>query len=127
MDHYLPYQDESEWPLWTPEGQHSLPQPWPEQSKRRRAANGDELELMSRYVAFDPLAQWAKREIRVRLWRDGELIQEETHALHANLYFHQEMLDLLRRAGFRHIRVESDFTPNAATAESKILVYIAQA
>lgn len=126
MDHYLPYQDENEWPLWTPEGQRGLPHSWPDQGKRRRTANGDELELMGRYVAFDPLAQWVKREIRVRLWRDSELLREETYTLHANLYFHQEMLDLLSRAGFHHIHVESDFTSDPATPDSKVLVYIAQ-
>lgn len=57
LDHHLPYASEEEWRYWTSAGQRELPLPWPAAGERRVAADGDELELTTRLVALDPLAQ----------------------------------------------------------------------
>lgn len=61
LDNYLPYKDADEWRYWVKEERERLPEPWPENGRRKRAANGDEIELRSRLAAFDPLEQVATR------------------------------------------------------------------
>ncbi len=54
---------------------------------------------------LDPLEQRATYEMHAGMWRDGELIQQEEHALHINFYFKNETLLLLERAGFTDVIV----------------------
>ena len=121
FDLYLPYG----WPYWTKEGRQTLPQPWPEAGDRKRTADGDELELRRRLVAFDPLDQAATRQIRAILWRDGRIVHEEEHTLLERLYFHNEVLQMLSIAGFKFIEVLSDHSHEPASSDSEILIYVA--
>jgi SAM-dependent methyltransferase len=126
LDSYLPYKDADEWKYWTRDGQKVLPEPWPAGS-RRATAGGDELELLGRLYALDPLAQVATRQIRARLWHDGEIVREEEHTLLERLYFRDEVLQMLRTAGFSEVEVFADYTKEPAAADAGILIYVATA
>jgi SAM-dependent methyltransferase len=126
IDYYLPYKDADEWRYWPNEERAELPEPWPEEGLRKRAADGDEIELLIRLAALDPLEQVATREIRARLWRDGRVVEEERHVLLERLYFRNELLDMLALAGFEDVEVLGDHTEDAATAESGVLVFVAR-
>jgi SAM-dependent methyltransferase len=126
LDNYLPYKDADEWRYWVKEERQKLPEPWPSTGTRKRAENGDEIELRSRLANFDPLDQVATREIRAFLWRGDELLKQEQHTLLERLYFRNELLEMLALAGFQDIHVLGDYTEHAASADSGVLVYVAR-
>jgi len=68
----------------------------------------------------------ATREVRAFLWRDGELLKQEEYVLIERLYFRNELVAMLRAAGFSDVRVLGDYTEDAATSDSGILIYIAR-
>ena len=76
-------------------------------------------------VALDPLEQRITYEMRAGMWREGELVREEEHMLHVNLYFKNELLLLLERAGFRDIVVHGDHREEPPTEDSDFLVFVA--
>jgi SAM-dependent methyltransferase len=100
VSHHLPYADAEEWRCWLPEEREPLPRPWPEQGTRRRAADGDELELVARLAGLDPLEQRRTLQIRATLWRGEQRVAVEERELRENLYFRGELLLLLDQAGF---------------------------
>ena len=118
FNYYPPYGDSDEWNWWLPGQRPDLPEAWPESDLRKRAADGDEIELSSRMFAFDPLRQNNARQIRARLWRDDELIQEEEGTLDGNLYFSQELRLMLRIAGFSDVDEREAYTNQPATPNS---------
>ena len=126
IDYYLPYKNADEWRYWPNEERGELPEPWPEEGLRKRAADGDEIELLIRLAALDPLEQVATREVRARLLRDGRVLEEERHVLLERLYFRNELLDMLALAGFEDVEVLGDHTEAAASAESGVLVFVAR-
>lgn len=126
FDYYLPYKDPDEWKFWPAVEREELPEPWPEAGVRKRAADGDEIELLIRLAALDPLEQVATRELRARLWRGGGVVEEEQHVLLERLYFRNELLDMLATAGFSDVEVLGDHTEDVATAESGVLVFVAR-
>jgi SAM-dependent methyltransferase len=98
-------------PTWTPE-------------QRRRGSDGAEYALQSRVVDFDPLEQRITWEMRARMWSDDELVREEEHTLHINLYFKNELLMMLERAGFTEIDVRGDHSDHPPTPDDDFLVFI---
>jgi hypothetical protein len=64
--------------------------------------------------------------MRAGMWRDGELVQEEEHALRINFYFKNELLLLIERAGFTDIVVNGDHREEAPTRNSDFLVFVAK-
>ena len=126
FNHYLPYGNARHWPYWLPEQQQRLPQEWPATGTRRRAADGDELEMRGRLVALDPLAQRATRQTRVALWRGGRLVAEEDHTLQESLYFRNEVLLMLAQAGFAEVAVHGGYAEAGATAQDTMLVFAAR-
>ncbi len=112
----LPYEEADRWHFWLPEHRRKLPEAWPETGQRKRASNGDEIELRSRRVDFDPLEQCWTREIRATLWRDGKIVAEEVHTMLARAFFRNELLAMLARAGFADVAVygpDGKAPPNA--------------
>lgn len=104
MDHYLPNLEHPRgWMSWVEAP--DLPRPWPSRGDRRRAADGTELELRTRQLAFDPLEQTTTLEIRAIHYVDGSEAAVETSAIHIDLYFKREIELMLRVAGFRGISV----------------------
>jgi SAM-dependent methyltransferase len=125
FDHHLPYGNPGSWRYWVKERRQQLPVEWPSSGERKRAADGTELELMTRMVALDPLAQRWTSEIRVGQWRGEELLALEEYALSGNLYFKNEVALMLEQAGFRDVRTYGAYTEREATPDDDILVHIA--
>ena len=127
-NHHLPYADRDEkgWSHWLPGRRVSTPHEWPTEGDRRRAADGDELELVSRLAEFDPLAQRKTLEMRARLWHGGQVVKEESYRLKENLYFAQEILLLLDQAGFHDLAVEGGYTGRPATANDGMVAFVAR-
>lgn len=101
------------WGAWLPESRPRLPTPWPPRGDRRVCADGSELELKGRVLAFDPLEQTSTRALRVEHWVDGELHEAEERSIRLNIYFKNEVELMLRAAGFSEVRVTGDLTDEA--------------
>ena len=127
VDIEVPYADAQQWPLWTKEGRAELPHT-PEPPDRGRPAPDDaEYGLRSAYVSFDPLEQRVSLAMVARKWRDGVLEAEETHHLDIGLYFKNELLAMLERAGFDDIVVHGDHVEVDPTADDDFIVFVARA
>ncbi|MEO8461904.1 MAG: class I SAM-dependent methyltransferase [Chloroflexota bacterium] len=124
--HELPYEglDAERWGVWLPDGRASLPGPWPDEGDRKRTADGDEIELIGRWVGFNPYTQRRDLELRARLWREGKVITEETRALSETLYFAQEILLMLELAGFRDVEVGAGSSRRPASQDDGVVVFI---
>ena len=109
-----------------PERRRALPQEWPSSSERKLLADGSELELAARTIAMDPLEEVATRQIRARLWRKGELLEEEVHTQKLEDYSKNELVLMLERAGFGEIQIRGDYSDEPATADHKALVFVAK-
>jgi SAM-dependent methyltransferase len=128
LDNENPYAGGSPWGDWLPEESANLPRPWEplEEAERRRAADGAEYGLQARVVDLDPLEQRLAYEMRAGMWRDGELVQREEHTLQLNLYFMNELVLLLERAGFEDIVVHGDYVEQPPTRDTKFVVLVAR-
>ena len=122
----LPYAEADRWNCWLPEYRRTLPEAWPETSDRKRASNGDEIELRSRRLDLDPLEQVWTREIRATLWRGGEVVREEIHTMREKAFFRNELLVLLARAGFVDVAVSGGYDDREAKGEDLMLVFLAR-
>jgi SAM-dependent methyltransferase len=121
----LPYAEADRWRFWIPEESRSLPEPWPESGERRRAADGDEIELRSRRIAFDPLEQMWTREIQATLLHDGEVVTREEHILHERSFFRNELVLMLRHTGFSEVVVSGAYDGRPARSDDLRLVIAA--
>jgi SAM-dependent methyltransferase len=127
FSHGLPYGDEeSEWLRWLPGRHGDHPEPWPSSGDRRRMADGDELELIFREAAWDPLQQLSIREMRARRWHDGMVVQQDEHSLILGAFFAQEVLLMLEVAGFVDLEVQGGYTGAPATSDDAEVVFVAR-
>lgn len=125
LDNEVPYSDATQWGLW-PAGQRGgLPQPSEPPGARQLGPDGDEYALKSRLIALDPLRQQETWEIHAYRWRDGALVAEERHHLTSNVYFCNELVMMIERAGFTDVEVRGAYNDLAPTAEDSFLVYVA--
>ena len=113
-------------PLWRSETRAQLPEPWPEQIGKAQPQDGSEYELYSRVVALDPLKQQVTRQMRTLLWRDGRVTAEQEYTLTENLYFRNELCQILERAGFSVEAIQGGFQEVEATAEDDVVVFLAR-
>jgi len=120
------YASPEAWQYWTPAKRQELPGAWPEQGKRRRASDGTEYVLRSRLLDLDPLEQSFMHQIRVEKWQDEDLVAEEEYTLRGQMYFKNELIMMLERAGFQDVSVQGDYTAESATADHSELVFIAR-
>lgn len=122
------YNDPPAWLNRLPDSRHSLPDEWPEAEPgdRRRLSDGTELELVHRTVEMDPLEDVAVRQMRARLYADGKLIREEIHTQKVGDYSKNELVLMLKTAGFRQIQVTGDYSDEPATADHLDLVFLAR-
>jgi SAM-dependent methyltransferase len=107
--------DERDWARWLPGRRVEGAADWPAEGSRRPTTDGDELELMTRSVDFDPLLQRRTIEMKARRWREGRVVEEDQRILQENLYFPQELLLMLDVAGFRDALVEGRYNGLPAT------------
>lgn len=126
FDYSPRWNDPPAWLSRLPEARHALPDTWPDSSERELLADGSELEMATRTVAMDPLEDVATRQIRARLWRNGELIREEIHTQKVEDYSKNELLLMLERAGFGDIQIVGNYTDEPATADHWALLFVAR-
>jgi SAM-dependent methyltransferase len=102
IDHYLPNREAAHaWNDWVE--QPELPRPFPDSGDRRRAADGTELELRTRTVAFDPVEQTLRMEMEIRHTKDAETIGRERQLIDLGLYFKNEIELMLHHVGFTDV------------------------
>ena len=119
-------QQPATWKSWVQEPR--LPQAWPERGAPRDLGDGTALAIAVRTVAFDPLEQILVREMRADLYRDGEVIQSEVHRLDHMIYFNNDILLMLRLAGFGEVEVFDGMTSEAPRPwETTRLMFVAHA
>jgi SAM-dependent methyltransferase len=125
----LPFneRDEAQWARWLPGRRDAIPHPWPEEGERRRAADGDEYELVGRLAELDPLEMRQTLEMRARLWHNGAIVAAEVGRLAESLYFVPEILLMLGVAGFGDVAFEGRYNGRPATPEDGTVVFVARA
>lgn len=126
LDNEVPYADGNGWELWTTEGRATLPSARRPPGERDVGADGAEYELRSREIDLDPLEQRLTMEMQAFMWRDGELVAADEHHLTLTLYFKDEIVLMLERAGFVEVTVRAALTDEEPTAADKFLVYRAR-
>jgi SAM-dependent methyltransferase len=126
FNHYPPYADDR-WSYWVPGKRKTLPEPWPNQDevKPRYVANGDGYDLQTRCADLDPLTQRMTLECRITLWRAGERLRQEQYAIQMMLYFCDEVLEMLDRAGFKQVTMHGGYHEEAVSADSAMWVFTA--
>lgn len=123
----LPYNDAKEWALWHKEARTHLPESWSEDiGKVPEPEDDSEYQLHYRLVAFDPLEQRSTGEMRMLLFKDKELVSDDTHILISNHYFRNEMRMLLEKAGFSVEAEKGDWTDADASPDHDVIVYFAK-
>jgi SAM-dependent methyltransferase len=126
LDNEVPYSNARRWQRWTRAGRAELPTPWSREPDRRTTPDGSELVLRSRTVAVDPLDQCIHMEIRAEKRRDGALLAREEHALSMRMWFRDELVLMLRDAGFASVDVRAGYTDRPPTADDDVLVFAAR-
>jgi SAM-dependent methyltransferase len=126
LDNKVPYADGAGWEYWLPDARATLPRPRRQPGKRRVGSDGAEYELRSRLLDVDPLEQQVRMEMRAFMWRDGELVAEDEHLLTLTLYFKDEIVLMLERAGFVDVTVRAALTDAEPTGVDDFLVYTAR-
>lgn len=125
IDVEMPYADTPQWRYWTKEQRAELPEPRSEPVRRRRASDGREYSLSARALDLDPLEQRVTLEMQAQRWREGELEAEETRPLTIQLYFKNELVTMLRDAGFAGVEVQGDHNDAPATSDDDFIVLVA--
>ena len=59
------------------------------------------------------------------MWREGELVAEDTLSIDLMFYFRDELVLMLERAGFRDVTVRAGYDDADATPETDFLVFSA--
>jgi SAM-dependent methyltransferase len=126
LDNDMPYSDGFLWQYWLKEKREELPRPRRAAGERRVGSDGAEYELRSRVLDFDPLDQTATMEMQAFMWRDGELVADDTHVLTMRCYFRNELVHLLEGAGFVDVEVRGDHNDAAPTGADDFLVFLAR-
>jgi hypothetical protein len=128
FNHYLPYDDADLWGRWLPGRREAQPENWSadDPSKRSALPAGDQLDVATRLAGFDPLAQRLTLEMRVRRWRGNAVVEQEFGTLQENLYFCQEVLQLLAGAGFEDIAVTAVYGDEPAVPDDTKVMFVAR-
>jgi SAM-dependent methyltransferase len=125
LDNEVPYASWW-WRYWRKDERSELPRPWRDEGDRRPLPDGSELELRTRLVELDPLAQRVALEIRAFHWDSADLLAEEQHRIEMVMYFTDELVLMLERAGFRDIELRAGYEDRVPTAGDDFVVFIAR-
>jgi len=125
VDVEVPYADPTQWRYWLRDERSGLPEAPKPAGIRRRASDGAEYALRSRILEVEPLAQRVTLSMHAEEWRDGILKAEEDRVLQIGLYFANELLLMLERAGFTDVAVQGDHNDSEATSDDEFLVFVA--
>lgn len=123
FDNEVPYSGGLAWKPWQKDERKTLPRPRRPPGNRRRGSDGAEYELRSRLLDVDPLEQRVTMEMQAFMWRDGELVAEDEHLLTMTLYFKDEVVLMLERAGFVDVTVKAALTDAEPTGADDFLVF----
>ena len=126
FDYSPRWNDPPAWISRLPGNRHALPEEWPTSGERRLLSDGTELEMDARTVEMDPLEEVATRQIRARLWKDGICIQEEIHTQKVGDYNKNELLLMLKVAGFREVHVNGEYCDEPATPDDNVILFVAR-
>ena len=126
IDIEVPYADPHHWRYWLERNRSTLPEESTPPTRRRTATDGSEYALASRLVSVDPLEQRVTMAINVERWRRGELEADEERLLHIGMYFKNEMLLMLERAGFTNVVVHGEHQERPPTSDDEFIVFVAR-
>jgi len=126
LDNEVPYSSARRWSRWTTEGRAELPRPWGEEADRRIAPDGSEYALWSRIVEVDPLDQSMRLEMRIEKRQGGELVAEEERPLSMRMWFRDELVLMLRSAGFSDVTVRGGYNDEEPRPNHDVLVFSAR-
>jgi hypothetical protein len=126
LDNETPYAQSFLWRCWLKDERKELPRQYREEGDRRATSDGTELELRSRVLDVDPLAQRVVMEMRAGSWKDGERVAEEEHTLAMTLYFTHEIVLMLEATGFVDIELYAGYTDVAPTGDDDFVVFVAR-
>ena len=115
FDVYLPGENSKDWLTWTKDHRPPLPSRW-SKPETRKTSDGDELVLQTRTIAFDPMEQYSIREIRVKQYRDQELVNCHQYRVRLNAYFKNEIQLMLKTAGFGRVEMKGGLGDSKPTA-----------
>jgi len=93
--------------------------------ERRLAPDGYEYELRSRLLDVEPLDQRVTWEMSAHQWLGDVQVSRESHLLTTNLYFRNELVMMLERAGFAKVDVRGAYNDAEPTGTDEFLVYVA--
>jgi SAM-dependent methyltransferase len=125
IDIEVPYADAKQWGYWLESERASLPEAARPPGGRRKGSAGVEYALSSRVLDLDPLDQHVTLEIHAERWLDGAH-EAEDHTLDIGLYFRNELLLMLERAGFAEVVVHGEHTEREPTSDDDFLVFVAR-
>jgi SAM-dependent methyltransferase len=123
LDNEVPWANRRLWRYWTEEGRAELPAEWRPPGGRRVGSDGAEYELRSRALSLDPIAQSVTLEMEAKMWRHGELVAEERHSIDLMLYFTDELVLMLERAGFGDVEVRGGYDDAPPGGQHEFLVF----
>ena len=75
---------------------------------------------------MDPLEEVQTRQMRARLWRKGELIEEQVHTQRYEEYGKNELVLVLERTGFSDIQIYGDYSDELAMGDRQNLAFVAR-
>jgi hypothetical protein len=81
--------------------------------------------LSSRVLDLDPLAQCVTLEMHAEMWRDEQIVADETHILKMTVYFTHELSLMLERTGFEDVVLRGGYRDAEPTSEDDFVVFIA--
>ena len=120
------YSELEGWNYWVWEEQAKLPEPWPEKARIRPIGDGSELEMKIRLYSLNAIEQSVILQMHIAHKRGGEVISEEQSDLRSNMYFKNEMILMLEKAGFQVLPVKGEYTAEDANSRHKNLTFDAQ-
>lgn len=126
IDIEVPYADPHQWRYWLETNRSTLPEESTPPNRRRTAKDGSEYAMAPRLVSVDPLEQRVTMAINVERWRGGELEADEERLLHIGMYFKNEMLLMLERAGFTDVVVHGEHQERPPSGDDEFIVFVAR-
>ena len=71
------------------------------------------------------LEQRYVRQVRLEKWVAGKMVASQEDTMRGEIYMKNEIMLMLRVAGFRHITVRGDYADGPVTQENKELIFTA--
>lgn len=110
---------------WVRRKASQLPEAWPADGDRRRAANGDELELRTRRLSTDLTTRVRTTQIRVSLLREGTVIEEEEREIRICLHSTEELSEMLLSAGFSPPEIVEGYSGGYSVGDEPATIFLA--